>query len=564
MMVRVLLLVVASLFFEDCLCQEIEIIKMVQTNSVQASTRRRDDTKGEACALLKVQFPIEKARFSGNIVGDVEFRTNEYWIYMPEGTTEIEITHETFPSKIVHFSEFEIESLKSKYTYELTLLGKRKDAPKIYNEGMIAWAENDMVKAFCSLNQAAKEGYKYAYNSLAKMFTLPNATNSSFYNEINHLALQFDSKKETLSDTLLNTDNNMDIIAVQNKDEIRKKAIQYEKEHNYERAIYWYQRGDEKGDHVSQYCLGRLYYEGIGIRQNYQKAIELFQKASCTLDDFYKLMDCHGYSGGGGFYTATFAKVEDKYRSEAMNALAYMYMNGIGTLQNQKNAILYSWLSGSDTGKNILGLSYYKEKNYKKAFELINIQSVPEFCFVDSFIRKDAYFSLGMKYYWSLAGHESLSLAKDYFKEAAKLGDKRAKMIVDATCIGNVTSNGIITSNKIVMNGQEGVISLGKIRNDGVILFGKENVVGGRIDSQGVFWNANNVEQGYIDNKGNVYDIFPNEKIGSVDNSGNVVNINGKIIGRLNGLPVKYGLLYFFFDDVANTQWTDFKPDMKE
>ncbi|MBQ9675657.1 MAG: sel1 repeat family protein [Bacteroidaceae bacterium] len=544
-MLRYFFLMIASLSFVDSFSQEIVVAKMVITNSVQASTRRRDDTKGEACALLKVQFPNENTYFKGNIIGDVEFRTNSYWIYMPEGTNEIDIINESYPSKKVSFSEYGIDSLKSKYTYELTLLGKRKDAPEIFNEGMIAWAENDMVKAYMCLNQAANDGYKYAYYSLSRMFTFPNNIKSAFYNEINQLAVQYDSKNESGKDVLyLFSTNNID----QKVEDIRNKAIEFEEKHNLERAIYWYQRGDEKGDHVSQYRLGRLYFEGKGIKQNYKKALELFQKASYSLFDFKKLT------------TET-----DEYTSEAMAALSYMYMNGLGVPANLDLAIQYAWFSGSDTGQNILGLYYYKKKEYTKARRLLNIQPVPDFSFVDSIIRKDVLFSLGMYRYWGLAKELKLmSLAKDYFKKAAKLGDKRAQRIVNATCIGNVTSEGVITGNKIVVNGQEIHIPLGRVRNDGAVLYSnsKEEIVCGKIDNQGVFWKSNTNKLGQIDNKGIVYSKL-GEKLGSVDDKGNVKNGNGETIGKLKGLPISYALLYFFFDVVCDVQFTDYVPDME-
>lgn len=545
------------------MCQEIVVVKMVQTNSVQASTRRRDDTKGEACALLKVQFPIDRTLFYGKVVGEVEFKTNEYWVYMPEGTKEIIIVQENYPQKTVCFSDYGINCLKSKYTYELTLLGKRTDAPQIYNEGMIAWAENDLVKAYNCLAQAANGGYKYAYNSLSEMFTLSDDNSSQFYNEIDQLSTQYRQNSTFLPDSSQdNREHKDNVDRTPNKKEMLKKALQYELECNYDSAIYWYQRGDEMNDHISQYRLGRLYYEGIGIKKNYQKAKTLFERSSCSLNDFRGILDCHGFNGRS-IYSTMGASEEAKYRSKAMAGLACLYVRGNGVPINQQAANIYSYLSGSDYGKNILGLyHYYMKKDYKLARRLLNIQTIPNDCIVDSILLGDVYYLLGMFRY--CGSTIDLKLAKDYLKIAAKYGDNRAGEIVNKTFIGDILQDGRIISHTYMLNGEEVFSILGEIRNDGSILYkANTKILGGRIDNQGIFWDHDNHRMGYIDEKGNVYKYYltTKELIGTIDEKGNAINVEGDYLGNLNGLPPKFGLLYFFFDDIATVKIMQYVPD---
>lgn len=558
---RIIYILLLFVISAECFCQEISVFKMIPTQAIQAMTHRRDDIKGNACALLKVQLPVNNVHFNGNIVGEVNFKTNEYWVYMPSGEKEIKVFHEG-DSISIHFSDYGVAELEPKITYELTLLEKRKDAPQLYNEGMIAWAENDIAKAYCCLKTAAENGYTYAYYSLNRLFELQDFEDS-FQEEIAILSSNYLDKfnKNGNDVSIAHKEENMPIIL--DKEDIRNKGLKFEEEGQYEKAIYWYQRGDEKGDCVSQYCLGRMSYLGLGIGRNYAKAAELFRKASCSLDDFYGIMNCLGYSGnGGGFYGSDGAKPEDKYRSLAMVALAYMYMKGIIAPQNRNDKELYSLISSSDIGLNIIGLNFFQNKDYVKARHLINVQPLPNKAIIDSTFMGDVYFALGMIDYWGLGGKEEfISLGKSYFKKSAKLGNKKAQKIVNSTFIGNILPNGTITGKRIIQNGKEGAIRLGMIRDDGTILYSSE--IGGKIDSNGMFWNSNNVKQGYIDNKGVVYDSWDNKRIGSVDKNGNVYDNSDNLLGSVNGLPINYSLLFFFFDDICKIQFTEFQPDME-
>lgn len=558
-MFRIVFVMIVMLFFTDSMCQEIVVVKMVQSNSVQASTRRRDDIKGMPCALLKVQFPIENTLFYGNIVGEIDFKTNEYWVYMPEGTKEIKIVQNNFPPKTIIFSDYDIESLKSKYTYELTLLGKRTDAPNVYNEGMIAWAENDIVKAYDCLTQAAKEGYLYAYNSLSKMFTLSDDKGDSFYNEMNQLSKQY-RQKTPFPDSSLNKSYEENVNKTSIKKEFLKKALDFEQVCNYDSAIYWYQRGDEMDDHISQYRLGRLYYEGIGIKKNYQKAKNLFEKSSCSLNDYRRILECHGFDGHY-IYSTMGASEEAKCRSKAMASLACMYIRGNSVPINQKAANIYSYLSGSGYGKNVLGLyHYYIKKNYKLARNLLNIDDVPKDCIVDSILMGDVYYLLGM-FNYSDRTTGGASLGKYYLKKSAKYGDSRAKEIVDHTFIGNILPDGRIISSNYMFNEKETFNVIGEIRNDGVILYYADaKKVGGRIDTQGILWNRDNTKVGYVNEKGNVYD-YNDEKVGIIDEKGNAISVEGDYLGNLNGLPLQLGLLYFFFDRIATVTFLQYIPE---
>ncbi len=61
----------------------------------RSSTTRRNDRNGTPCALVKVQLPIQGAVFDG-VVGNVQFKAGEYWVYMPNGGYLLSIKHPQF------------------------------------------------------------------------------------------------------------------------------------------------------------------------------------------------------------------------------------------------------------------------------------------------------------------------------------------------------------------------------------------------------------------------------------------------------------------------------------
>ena len=63
----------------------------LSANDLSAMTNERRDLNGQRCALIRVQLPVAGCTFEGAKVGDVEFKVNEYWLYVPENTKRINI-----------------------------------------------------------------------------------------------------------------------------------------------------------------------------------------------------------------------------------------------------------------------------------------------------------------------------------------------------------------------------------------------------------------------------------------------------------------------------------------
>lgn len=226
-------LILLVVFLIDCLSvfsqQEIRVISCkLNTTDISVRTNKRDDPTGKPCALVKVQFPKRGAQFLGDIIGSVAFKTNEYWVYMPQSSNQLEIRLEGFKPLVVKFNELETGILESNQsTYELCLLAKEKDAPQLYDDGMVALAHKDLAKAFDYLTKAANSGYGPA------LYVMGNESVNAF-------------------------DSNYD------SDPNDKDA--------YQDAFNYYREGAEKGSPEAQYALAKMlleYREGKSFEKKY-------------------------------------------------------------------------------------------------------------------------------------------------------------------------------------------------------------------------------------------------------------------------------------------------------
>ena len=94
----------------------------VATMDISGSTHERKDNNGDACALVKVQLATNKATFKGNTVGNIEFKTGEHWVYMPEGSYQLSINVPGYKPLEVNFLDYDIKGVSPKVTYKLVVL----------------------------------------------------------------------------------------------------------------------------------------------------------------------------------------------------------------------------------------------------------------------------------------------------------------------------------------------------------------------------------------------------------------------------------------------------------
>lgn len=123
---------------------------------ITASTNRRLDNNGKPCVLIKVITTEQNLSFEGNIVGQVLYKTNEYWVYVSSGTKYLKIKSPHFLPALVRFEDYNIIGVISNHTYELVIskqqiiewqLCERCDGKGlVYSTG---WSNEETEWSFC-------------------------------------------------------------------------------------------------------------------------------------------------------------------------------------------------------------------------------------------------------------------------------------------------------------------------------------------------------------------------------------------------------------------------------
>ena len=101
----------------------------ISESDLSAQTQPRKDLNEKNCALVKVGIGLQGVRFEGNIVGKVESKTGEYWVYMPRGSRMLKVKHPNYSPTMITFANYGIEKLESNRTYEVMLSVSRGNLP---------------------------------------------------------------------------------------------------------------------------------------------------------------------------------------------------------------------------------------------------------------------------------------------------------------------------------------------------------------------------------------------------------------------------------------------------
>ena len=91
-------------------------------SDLTAQTQPRKDLNDRNCALIKVGLGLQGAQFEGSIVGNVDNKTGEYWVYMPQGNRMLKVKHPNYAPVMVTFADYGVEKVESNRTYELIVV----------------------------------------------------------------------------------------------------------------------------------------------------------------------------------------------------------------------------------------------------------------------------------------------------------------------------------------------------------------------------------------------------------------------------------------------------------
>ena len=165
---RNLLLSFVLLFaaISSALAQELTVKSFKLAGSdLTAQTQPRKDLNDRNCALIKVGVGLQGVQFEGGIMGNVENKTGEYWVYMPQGNRQLKVKHANYAPVMVTFADYGVEKLESNRTYELIITASGSVQAPIANSDNITISVMDGI----SIDMVRVEAGTFTMGATAEM-----------------------------------------------------------------------------------------------------------------------------------------------------------------------------------------------------------------------------------------------------------------------------------------------------------------------------------------------------------------------------------------------------------
>ncbi|WP_302616346.1 tetratricopeptide repeat protein, partial [uncultured Muribaculum sp.] len=314
---------------------------------LSASTHMRRDANGTPCALVKVQLRATGASFEGNIVGDTQFRTNEYWVYLTEGTKMLRIKHISAQPLMVRFADHGTESLLSKNTYELSValptvptqtmqqvvINFTPESAMVIIDGKVIKSTGGTATTTLPADNeynyiVAAEGYDTSEGAFRLKATSPTRLNIQLYKE------SASTQQPTGTVNLPATNNTSTTTTATNAPTIYAQANKEYNAENYAKAMQLYKQIPD--DKNAQFQIGYMYDNGLGTTQSYTDAAYWYRKAAeqgeASAQCYLGIMYSYGRGVTQSYTDALYwyRKAAKQGYATAQNNLGYMYLNGKG------------------------------------------------------------------------------------------------------------------------------------------------------------------------------------------------------------------------------------------
>ena len=139
----------------------------------------------------------------------------------------------------------------------------------------------------------------------------------------------------------------------------------------------------EQGDAKAQYNLGLMYYDGKEVAQNYEIALDLFQKSAKQGNAIAQLGVGIMYRSGKGvpqnnkLASDWYLKAALQGNAQAQYNLGFMYYKGEGVPQNFLYAYAYANLAAASSGSKLaISLRNLLQDDYFSQQELLQAQNL--------------------------------------------------------------------------------------------------------------------------------------------------------------------------------------------
>lgn len=116
-----IILISETILIQKTCAENISVTKFSETNEIMTETNGRKDLNGNFCALIKVFTPEDNAAFEGNIIGTIEYKINEYSVFLSPGTKYLKVKYKSCPSLTIDIIQYLGKAVESKRIYSLEL-----------------------------------------------------------------------------------------------------------------------------------------------------------------------------------------------------------------------------------------------------------------------------------------------------------------------------------------------------------------------------------------------------------------------------------------------------------
>lgn len=93
----------------------------IAVNDLSALMEKRLDLNGKPCGLAKVRCILDGLTFKGNIVGNVEKKEGEYWVYLSDGSRQLSVHHNNLNPIDISFQSELASPISAGITYIVSL-----------------------------------------------------------------------------------------------------------------------------------------------------------------------------------------------------------------------------------------------------------------------------------------------------------------------------------------------------------------------------------------------------------------------------------------------------------
>ena len=386
-------------------------------NDISVSKYERKDLNGQPCALVKVLFASPEAKFEGNVIGNVEYKTGEYWVYMSKGSRELRIKHPKAQPIQVIFSNYGVTKVESKQTYTLSVLLPQSSTSEQTQKLIINYTPtnamvlvdskpykgNGRVEVTLPVGShnyiIAAEGYETAEATIKLSATAPRTVTEALVATARPVIAQQpttqpDTKQTPVTQNIPSEDAE---IAGKTPAQICLLGFDYDvgrngKVQDCAKALRFYQIAAEQGHSEAQWRLGYLYRDGKGVTTNHAEALKWFKKSAEQGNVYGQYYLGYMYYNNKNDFEALkyFKMAAEQGNAGAQNMLGYMYEMGKGIDKDYSKAV--DW--------------------YRKAAEQGNSQ---------------AQFYLGLCYQYGKGVTKDLTQAKYWYEKAAAQGNENAQ-----------------------------------------------------------------------------------------------------------------------------------------